>query len=365
MQTLYKINHAPAVEGMPVGERQSVPRLLPYTAQVTALLFASHDSENGTLTVTDVASGQSYSVEFATGAALTNTIANCRAAVGGNTPLRNLFTTADDSTATVTFTAKHAARDYTFSFAADTTTGTPTTTAATKPTVGLGKMLAKGSTSDTCAVLGASTAASSCLGIAFRTDGNHFHSLENDTPSAEDLLAGGKTLALMQEGRCWVKVEDSVTQDSPVYVRRSGTGDKGAFRGAPAGSAQVSTVTPSAVDLPSYGFEMGYKGRHYTVIYSGDGSTTAAQASAGLVHAAGSIDGLTIATVSSTHLSITTDAGTALDYLKATSSRNDTPAASVAVSVGTATVDAIDVSDFCEFETSASAGQLALVRIKR
>jgi hypothetical protein len=64
-------------------------------------------------------------------------------------------------------------------------------------------------------------------------------------------------------------------------------------------------------------------------------------------------------------MTLTAAAGTAFDYCRSTAWTLDTEAASATVSLATADVDTIDLSSFCSFETTAAAGELALLRIRK
>jgi hypothetical protein len=356
---------------MPVGERDTVPRLLPLVAQVTTITLAN-DSEAGTLTidVEDDASGQEYSVDVTISSGTEATSLDEMLEACEASELRKLFDFEEDGSLLFTMTAKHAGRSYTVT---TTPPGSMTATVAEAtasdddPTINFGRMVARGSDDGTIAALGASTSLSQLEGIVFRTDGNHFHSLENDTPSASDELKGGKELSVMKKGRCWVQVETDVTPASTVYVRRattSGAGAVGRFRDEAAGSTQVSTITPVADSL-IYAVEYGYAGVHYTAQYvATDGTTSVADACDGLYDAleANNPTGVTVADAT-TSVTLTAAAGTQFDYVRVTGWSLDTEAASATVSTATADVDTINVSSICSFETSASAGGLALLRI--
>lgn len=369
MQISYSVNPDRAVEGMPIGDRESVPRLLPLSYQVTTLTVANPQAGANVLSVTDVASGQVYELSFTSTAATATTVDAIVAAAAINGEFRNLFSVVDTSSTVATATAKHAGREYTFELttAFGTTTVTPADTVEhdASSSLSMGRMVCRGSGDGEISALGASTSLQQLEGIVFRTDANHFHDLE-ELPSDSDVLAAGKYLSVMQKGRLWVQVEDAVTPASSVFVRRAQTSSVGAvgrFRGSAAGGQQSYTFTPSAINLPGYGFEFDYQGVHYTALYLGDGSTTVAQACDGLVQDLGSISGLTISD-GATEVTIQTAAGTELENVRNLASHTDVPVDSVdiAESVGE-DIDTIDVSSICSFETSASAGGLALLRI--
>lgn len=371
MQTSYLVNPNKAVEGMPVGDRQSVPRLLPLSAQVTTLTVANPQAGANVLSATDVASGQVYELEFTSTGATNTTVDAIVAAAAINGEFRNLFSVVDTSSTVATVTAKHAGREYTFELttAFGTTTVTPADTVEhdASSSISMGRMVCRGSNDGEIASLGASTSLQQLEGIVFRTDANHFHDLE-ELPSDSDVLKAGKYLSVMKKGRLWVQVEDSVSPASSVYVRRAQTssaGVVGRFRGSVAGSAQVATITPVADSL-IYAIEFGYDGQHYSFQYiASDATTTVDDAVDGLEDAAAAVvpSGVTASAASGVTMTLTTDAGTQFDYVRSTAFSLDAEAASASVSLGSADVDVIDVSSICSFESSASAGGLALLRI--
>lgn len=81
----------------------------------------------------------------------------------------------------------------------------------------------------------------------------------------------GDTLNIVRDGDVWVRPEEPVAVDDPVYVRVNATGNEqaGAWRRSPDGTAQVTTATPTPandtvyrlhIDIPAssetYPFEM-------------------------------------------------------------------------------------------------------------
>lgn len=372
MQTSYSVNSDRAVEGMPVGDRETAPKLFPYVAQVTTLTIAAGEAGDWTVTVVDDATQQSYSVTCQGHATEATALDNLVAAWALTGELRTLFSIAEDGATVATLTSQHPGRSYTIT---STTPGSMTcavadTTDASTAGLNFGRFVARGSNDGEIAELGASTTLAQLEGVTFRTDANHFHDLDGDTPSASDLLAGGKYLSIMKRGRMWMVAEDAVTPASTPYVRRaqtSGAGTVGRIRGSVAGSTQVATITPTA-DHPLYAIEFGYKGIHYSFQYRPtDGTTTADDAVDGLEDAAAAVvpTGVTASAASGVTMTLTAAAGTAFDYVRSTAFGLDTEAASASVSLAASDVDTIDVSSICEFETTAAAGALVLVRLKR
>lgn len=390
MLTAYNSTHDKAIAGQPIGDwRDSRPMSLPWLAQSTRIRIADASANAGeaiTITVTDDESDIVHTLSALTGANLGATLDNILAAFLAHASLPTLFTAVEDGSEDFEITARHANRTYTV--AASVATGSMTFAVSSLQAAGgdglvFGIMVAKASTGDKdCRALEATDTITALCGILFRTDANHFHSLENDGPSAVDRCQRGKTLSIMEEGRVWVTAEDAVAPGEPVYVRRAQTssvGTVGGFRSSPAGSAQVTTVAPVA-DQVQWAFTLTVK--HQTTMeprtflaqyQATDGTTTVADAIDGLfdniVQQLGAADsatngyGVTI-TESDTLLTITTDAGVEIVGAANAFWSLDAEAATSVVSVGAADVDTIDVSKFCRWESTAAAGALAELRIK-
>lgn len=379
MQTVYSVNKSIAIEGMTVGARRTKPRTLPWLPQITQVRFtAGNDATDVVLTVLDDQTQQSYSITTTGSATEATMLDNLIAGVRANGKLNSLFSATEDGVDDLVLTARHANRTYTI-----TCTGGPS--AVTAPAVSnlqdagggkidIGRMVVRGSEDDEFAAIGASSVVEDIIGMVFRTDGNHFHSLESDTASAVDQLDRGKVHSIMDQGRIWVEVEEAVAPGDPVYCRRaltSGAGNLGGFRASPAGSTQVATITVVA-DHQNYVVEFSIDGERVSFSYNPtDGTTTTDDVVDGLEDAAAAIitaRGLTSVTASAASaaasFTLTAEAGRQFDYVTVSSFGEDTEAVAGTVSIAAADVDAIDVSSIAEFETSASADGLALLRLK-
>lgn len=372
MQTNYAVNQSIGVEGMDAGgHRRSVPRQLPWLPQVTTITIAAGAAtDDFELTVTDDETAQSYALGTVTGDADESVLAAAIvAAIRAHGKINDLFSVVatqavSGSDVILTLTARHANRSYTLAGSG----GTGAVTIADTQEHGgsgleFGRFVVRGSGDDEFAAPGASSVAGDIVGALFRTEANHLHSLENDSPSAVDLCERGKAYAIMQDGRMLVKVEEAVTPASTPYMRRaltSSAGRLGGFRESPAGSTQVATITAIA-NGGFYGIEFGYLGQKYTFAYPDvDGTTTTDAAIDGLETQAALVvpTGVTASSASATAtMTLTAAAGTQFDYVR---SLNDL---STTVSVAAADVDAIDVSSICAFETSADADGLAVLRV--
>jgi len=244
MQTQYNVNNAVAVEGQTVGPREASPYTLPYLAQVSTLVIADASPAAGeawTVTFTDDDSSQQYPLTFDSGATLDVTLDNLVDALNADGKLRDLFTVSEDGVDTATFTARKANQAFTITSApGGSATGThAVTTAAGGAELELGTMVSRSATAGEMRALEAADTADNLAGILFRTDTNHFHDLENDTASAVDSFDRGRTLAVMEEGRCWVLVPTGVSALTDAVHVRVNAGRLGEFRNAADGGDTV------------------------------------------------------------------------------------------------------------------------------
>jgi hypothetical protein len=373
MQTSFAINRSRGVEGMPMGEREARPKQLGKLPQIgTLVLTDTSEAGNLVITITDDETGQVHSLTVAiSGATEATSLDEMLAAWRADSTFNDLASVAEDGSLTFTYTARHGGRAYTV---ATTPPGSMVVTAAITQVAGgsgleFGRLVARGATDDTFAAVGATTTVQQIAGALFRTDANHFHSLESDSPTAVDTCEVGWTYPLMLRGRMLVKVEEAVTPASTPYLRRaltSGAGRLGGFRASPAGATQAVTITP-VQNMLTYGVAYGYLGIDYVATYSPtDATTSVADAVAGLEDALQETNpsGVTVSAGGTTEATITAAAGTQFDYVRNISWNLDTEAASTVIVIATADVDAIDVSSICEFEDSAAADGLATLRMK-
>jgi len=383
MQTTYAMNVDLAVEGQAVGERKSRPGCLPWTAQVNTITIANSEAGSLVITVVDDETQQTYTLTVTiSGAVEATSLDEMVAAWRASGELNNLFSVVEDGATVMTLTARHANREYTIT---TTPPGSMTAVVAEPTAAGgtgleFGRFVAKGSNDGEIAALGATSELVNLFGVLFRTDGNHFHSLENDTPSAVDRSDVGRSYACMTEGRFMARVEEAVTPASTPYLRRaltSSAGRLGGLRASPAGSAQVNTIVP-VVDHMQYGFQLVMRINNRLETFNAqytatDATTTVADAIDGLydsiveqlgdASSANNGKGVSV-TESDTALTLTTDAGVEVYALENTVWDLDTEVATSVATIGTADVDAIDISDICEFETSAAQDGYARVRVK-
>jgi hypothetical protein len=378
MQTQYNVLPEIGVEGLTQGPRSSRPRTLPQLAQITLLtVTAGGETDDLVVTVVDDETGQSYSFT-ATGSATEATLlTNALAAFAAHDQLPLMFSLAGevDTDVLLTFSAKHSNRTYTFSATGGTATADPVASsvqAAGGDGLEFGRFVARGSADYEFAAPGASTTVADLLGVLFRTDANHFRLTDGDTAASVDKCARGKTYSIAEQCRMLFKVEDAVAPGDTPYMRRAGTGRLGGLRATPDGDEQTTVLSAFVADLATYTATLRHRGVTYHASYTPtDGTTAVADAIDGLfdslVDAVGGATpaangiGLTI-TEDATTLTIVADAGTAIDDL-VVGYGLDTEAPAATVTIGSADVEAIDVSSICSFESSAAAGELAWVKI--
>ena len=236
MQTQYKVNRDPAVEGMPYGlHRDSAPYTLPVLAQVTDVVIADGSpaaGEDWTLTFTDDEAQIDYSVDFQSGASLAASLDNAVAAAEADADVSSRFTFSENGVDTLTVTARNSGRAYTVSLSVEAGSSATSTATITQASGGsplpLGRMVARGSAQDTMRALAAGDTAPDVAGFLFRTDGNHFQEFDEPSTAVAEIKRG-RTMSVIEEGRFWVKTPDAVTDlTSSVYVRLT-SADAGVF----------------------------------------------------------------------------------------------------------------------------------------
>jgi len=387
MQTTYNAAHATAVEGTALACRQSRPLTLPQLEQISLVtVTGGSETDDLVITFTDDVTSQSYTLT-ATGSATEATLlSNAQDAFDVHDQLPMLFDLAGEVSGgdvLLTFTAKNSNRSYSISATGGTAVADPVVTNTQDPGgsgVEFGRFVRFGDEAGTFDALASDTAADDIAGVLFRTDGNHFRSTDGGTASSTDRAERGKTYSIMEQGRCYMKAEGAIARGDKLYARRALTSSAGAVgrvRATPAGGAQASTLGPVA-DQPEYGvaFEIldssGVRRRFAASYTPTDGTTSVADAVDGLYDAIvdqlGAADsatngfGITV-TESSTLVTLTTDAGYEILSLECTTWADDTEAATVAATLGTADADAIYVGDFATAQGAAADGELVIVKI--
>lgn len=107
------------------------------------------------------------------------------------------------------------------------------------------------------------------------------HSIESSS-SGDPRYPFNAQLPGVKYGRVWVPVEGAVAAGAQAYARFAANGSntqKGKFRGDRDGTAQVTTITPTAVNSTVY--NLAINGRAYAI--TSDGSATATEISAAFI----------------------------------------------------------------------------------
>lgn len=102
------------------------------------------------------------------------------------------------------------------------------------------------------------------------------------TLSGTDAYGPGMGMPLLEQGSAWVVCEQSMAVGDPVYVRFSANGAGklvvGAVRKDADGVAQVTTLTPTAVNSTIYVLDLELStGKRFTLEYISDSTATAAE----------------------------------------------------------------------------------------
>jgi hypothetical protein len=369
MITSHSVHPAAAVAWNPQGEpRRQRTADVPSVAGVWQVRFtAGNETTNVSWSVTDIETGQVYIVTSTGSATEATMLDNALAALQASEIGRKLFTITEDGVDDVVFTARHKNRDYDIVATGGPSATAPATSELTAPSgpprLSYGFM-ARGSGARECAAIGASTALADLIGVLHRNEARALRQL----PDVDDAVQA-VTISLNREYDSLPIPYESGSAPSAggsVFLRRaltSGAGTVGWIRGSAAGTGATYTATPAAANLLAYGFEFGFRGRHYSAAVEGDGSTTVAQAVTALVAQLGSISGLTI-TDSTTTVTIACDGAEDLDYIRETHRSGDSGAATVTIAnTVAADIDTIDVSSIVEVVEVLSGLGLALCHV--
>lgn len=195
------------------------------------------------------------------------------------------------------------------------------------------------------------------------------HAIVSDPSTAIPLFPIGKEFAALRKGPIFVLVEEDVTQGDQAYIRYADAvatqnatylaangavaNQKGAFRKSYDGTAQVSTLTPTAANGDVYSVEIrNDTGRVIgAASYIGDGSATAAEIVTGLKAALGTVTGIALSGTSTLIITAST-AGAAFTVAVS---------ANIAVVATQANVASAAPAPGMYYKTTASAGGLAIV----
>ncbi len=380
-QYTYAMQPPIGVEGQLWGTaHESRPYELPQRAQITTFTLADGSpaaGEDWTIVATDVDTGQTFTLEFESGASVAATLAALTAAASVG-QFRNLFSVVDDAATVATWAARNKGKVYSFVTTVGGGTGTNTaavaTTAIDYDAVGLpfGRAVVRGTGDMEMAEIGASSVCADIVGVLFRTDANAFHSFEADSLSDSDFCERASMQRVLCRGTFLALVEEAVTPASRVWIRRAltgGTGALGRFGDAPdaADGAELWTMTPTAAenqfvilvrvtlangDVQSVPLDAGEP----------DGSTTATEICDGwrTAFAAAQADGLLAGLAAGGTTTLTLTAPVGIDFTVS----NIGEGVVATVETTNAAPDKIDCSAIFAYESSAAASELAVVRVK-
>lgn len=99
-------------------------------------------------------------------------------------------------------------------------------------------------------------------------------------PSAAPAYPAGMPVNVCRSGRIWCKPETAVVKGDPVYFRFASGGTLGALSNTPnvsGATAQVDTVTPTAVNLGDYTLSLRVGAKEYTYSITADSDATATE----------------------------------------------------------------------------------------
>lgn len=174
----------------------------------------------------------------------------------------------------------------------------------------LGVAVVQGTSADQAAPPSATDTLNDFLGITHRS-----HALSrNRSLSGTLAISDEDAFTCITKGRLWVAVEAAVARGDRVYFRNviAGAEVAGEFRADGDGTAQVTTVTPTAANSTEYRLQISLDdGQEFEFVTTSDASATAAEivtALTALIVAEGRLTGLVTASGTTT-LVLTGDKG--------------------------------------------------------
>ncbi len=381
MQTVFAVNTDIAQEGDLHGSQihhRAKPRVLPWLPQITTGTIGDSESGDWVISIVHDITGQVFTLTVTvSGTTEATTLNELVAAWEADGKFNDLFSIVEDGATVWTATARHANVSYTVTSVPPGSMTDVITESQGHGGAGIafGRFVVKGTADDEMAIPAATSVLANVLGVLYRTDANHFHALDNEQPTDVDVLDRGKHQSVLESGRVWMIAEDAVTPSSSVFLRRaltSSAGTVGRVRGTAAGAtAQVNTIVPT-VNHQHYAFSFDFEGDQFDIAYTAtDATTTVADAIDGLFDnvveqlTAAGIETIVVATESDTLLTLTVAAGRQITNLRNAAHSLDTEAVSTVTTTTVASdLDSIDISAIAEFESTAAAGALVLLKLK-
>lgn len=362
-----------AIHGLGMGEHDSRPMSFPILPQRVQVRFTAGSlTTDVSWSITDDVSRQVYEVTSTGSATEADMLDNAVAALRANASVNALFAITEDGADDVVFTARHPGRSYTIAATGGPSATQPVTSVLqTAGGSGLPFGFVRQTVSDgraTVDLLDASTELADLAGYVIRTEANAFREIPDN---AQDTINRGKHLPVAYDGRIWLAYSGTAPSvaagvGGDLYLRRaqtSASGTIGDILAAPAGSAQVYTLTPTTSE-DSFMVRFSFGGASYTLVADGaDGSYSATEICDDL-RASATAQGIAATTGLSfggtATLTITTPAGTALD--SAPVSMGQGAFASI-TETDAADVDAINIGSIAFVERVNAGLGLALIRV--
>ncbi len=123
------------------------------------------------------------------------------------------------------------------------------------------------------------------LGVALSSHFNESAGRFASDPTQAPQYPAGTPINVCRTGRVWCKPETAVVKGDPVYFRYgSGGSGVGALTNTPGttdATAQVDTVTPTAVNAGDYTLSIRVGTKEYTYAFTADSTATATEVSSG------------------------------------------------------------------------------------
>lgn len=221
------------------------------------------------------------------------------------------------------------------------------------PTVPFGVAVTLGAADNLCKLPASATEL--FWGMALFTHADNPNLGAFGVPSATPGYAGQSMVSVLRQGRAWAKVEQAVSAGDQAYYRITAKGtltQLGAWRKDADGTAQVDTLTPTAVNSTRYFVELD--GKSY--FYDSDASATATEIVTGFKTAINA-DAASPAVATGTATLILTAAVAGVGF----TTRAD-PNMSIALTTASAATAVAPAG--CKYITSAAAGGLAQLKIE-
>lgn len=253
-----------------------------YVAQESDVDLGGND--NGTYTVQiDGEEGTFDGMFVKAGAETTSDIIDALITNFGDELLNIAELTNNDPALEVRFI--HPNREYTFSFPSNPAGNLShdLVQAAGGTRIPLATVVVQGTNADEAVAPTGTSTDSNALGLLVR---NTDSDVNSGDPTVDDGFPPGSMLSVLKQGPAWANVEEAVSVNGDVYVRRANAAagqNLGGLRGSGDGTARVETITPTAVNDQQYALRIDVDAdgngdwKSYTIAALGDGTATATE----------------------------------------------------------------------------------------